>query len=53
MNYLTIISSIWAICAICAFLFIRGATLRDQLARPVRASTRDPRHAGKALRHTH
>ncbi|SAK44393.1 hypothetical protein [Caballeronia ptereochthonis] len=36
MNYLTIIAAVWAICAICAVLFIRGATRRDQEPRRVR-----------------
>ncbi len=41
MNYLTIVMAVWAIYTICAFLFIRAATLRDQLAIPVRDHEHD------------
>jgi hypothetical protein len=37
MNYLTIIAAVWAIGALCAVLFIRGATRRDQEPARVRA----------------
>jgi hypothetical protein len=29
MSYLTIIAIVWAMCAVCAVLFIRGASARD------------------------
>jgi hypothetical protein len=29
MSYLTIIAIVWAMCAFCAVLFIRGASVRD------------------------
>lgn len=37
MDYLTIIAGVWAICAFCAVLFIRGATL----PKPVRVYTNE------------
>lgn len=40
MNYLIIIATVWTICAICAVLFIRGATLRDQRPAPIRQGER-------------
>ncbi|MDR5856434.1 hypothetical protein P9239_22390 [Caballeronia sp. LZ062] len=40
MNYLTIIAAVWAVCALFAVLFIRGATLRDRKPVPVQSSTR-------------
>lgn len=39
MNYLTIIAAVWAICAICAVMFIRGATQPKQA--PVRVHTNE------------
>jgi len=50
MNYLTIIAAIWTVCAICAVLFIRGATLRDQ--KPVRVQSRLRRVASKDVSRT-
>lgn len=53
MNYLTIIAAVWAICAICAVMFIRGATLRQHA--PMRVHTNehelDAKHS-KDLGHT-
>lgn len=40
MNYLTIIAAVWAISALCAVLFIRGATRRDQQPARVRVAER-------------
>jgi hypothetical protein len=37
---LTIIAAVWAICAICAVLFIRGATQRKQEPVRVRSDER-------------
>jgi len=42
MNYLTIIASVWAICAICAVFFIRGATRQPK---PVRVQAERERNA--------
>ncbi|BAN27082.1 hypothetical protein [Caballeronia insecticola] len=39
MNYLTIIAAVWAICAFCAVLFIRGAAQRNQ--EPLRIRTNE------------
>ncbi|MDR5759963.1 hypothetical protein [Caballeronia sp. LZ035] len=38
MNYLTIIATVWALSALCAVLFIRGATRRDQQPARVHAA---------------
>jgi hypothetical protein len=45
MNYLTIIAGVWAICAICAVLFIRGAVQRNR--EPVRVRTNEHDMAAK------
>ncbi|SAK84501.1 hypothetical protein AWB79_05781 [Caballeronia hypogeia] len=44
MNYLTIIAAVWAICAICAVFFIRGATQR----KPVHVQSERERNADRS-----
>jgi hypothetical protein len=38
MTYLTIIAAVWAICALFAVLFIRGASMHDEKLIPVPVS---------------
>jgi hypothetical protein len=51
MNYLTIIALVWTLCGICAVLFIRGATARENQLVPARAVDTGIARADE-LRHT-
>ncbi|WP_244830983.1 hypothetical protein [Caballeronia sp. TF1N1] len=52
MNYLTIIATVWAICAICAVLFIRGSAAQQLKPARVRRDQRTLAERIKDFSHT-
>ncbi|MDR5773834.1 MULTISPECIES: hypothetical protein [unclassified Caballeronia] len=52
MNYLTIIATVWAICAICAVLFIRGSAAQQMKPARVRRDQRTLAERIKDFSHT-